>query len=91
MPYEIILNGRVQGVGCRYYCGKVGQSLGLHGAASNQGDGSVQVILDTDSRDIAQNYADALTLNSFHLDFYGRIQSAAVRAAYCEVAGDYEW
>jgi acylphosphatase len=91
MPYEIIIKGRVQGVGCRYYCGKVAQSLGLRGAASNLGDGSVRVIIDTDSHEEAQEYADALTRNSFNLDFYGRIQSALVRTAYCEVAGDYEW
>jgi acylphosphatase len=91
MPYEIILKGRVQGVGCRYYCEKVGRNLGLHGAATNCGDGSVKVILDTDSQDKARDYADALTLNRFNHDFYGRIQSATVHTFYGEVRGECVW
>jgi hypothetical protein len=55
------------------------------------GDGSVQVILDTENHADAQKYADALTLNSLNIDFYGRIQSATVRRAYCQVTGDHAW
>lgn len=41
---EIIIRGRVQGVGFRYSCRIVARELGVCGLASNQLDGSVHVI-----------------------------------------------
>jgi acylphosphatase len=91
MAFEIILKGRVQGVGCRYYCGNVVQKMNLHGSASNMPDGSVQVIVQTDRREIAESCAHALQYNTFNIAFFGRIETAAVHQTGLAVRGDYEW
>lgn len=91
MPWEVIFAGRVQGVGCRYYCAHVGRRLGISGAASNCDDGTVQVILDTEEKDAAYSYAQTAAGNTLNLNFYGRIDSCDVRKTDLPVTGDYSW
>jgi acylphosphatase len=40
---HLIISGRVQGVGFRYFCSEQAEGLGLTGYARNQTDGSVEV------------------------------------------------
>ena len=40
------VQGRVQGVGFRYYCLKFGRSLGLSGWVRNLDDGSVELLVE---------------------------------------------
>ncbi|HEY1406756.1 MAG TPA: acylphosphatase [Spirochaetota bacterium] len=91
MAYEIILGGRVQGVGCRFYCAHVGRELNIRGSATNLPDGTVSVVLDTDDREIAERYAIAAKDNLFGIHFSGKIISASVLAANRPVHGDYDW
>ena len=45
MPaYRYVVRGRVQGVGYRYFVLRQANALGLSGFASNQRDGSVEVV-----------------------------------------------
>ena len=49
MPaYRYIVQGRVQGVGYRYFVLRHAEELGLAGFARNQADGSVEVIAEGD-------------------------------------------
>ncbi|MGL4369378.1 MAG: acylphosphatase [Spirochaetota bacterium] len=91
MSWEIILSGRVQGVGCRYYCARAAKAMGLRGAATNMEDGTVRVILDTDDREQALAYARAAADNAFGLHFYGKISRYEARFSGLPVSGDYEW
>jgi acylphosphatase len=91
MAYEIILKGRVQGVGCRYYCGNVARKSGIRGSASNLRDGSVRVIAETDDFDSARAFASALKDNVFGLHFYGRIESVELYEVNNSRHGEYEW
>lgn len=53
MPqYEIKINGRVQGVGFRYYAKKQADFLRLNGWIKNLSDGSVMVIVQGEETDI---------------------------------------
>ena len=53
MPqYEIKINGRVQGVGFRYYAKKQADFLRLNGWVKNLSDGSVMVIVQGKETDI---------------------------------------
>jgi acylphosphatase len=91
MPYEVILSGRVQGVGCRYYCANIGRAMHLGGAATNLPDGTVRVSLSTSDIREAERYAIAARENTFDFNFFGRIVSATVRPSNHPVSGDYEW
>ena len=91
MPYEVILAGRVQGVGCRWYCSHVAQKMGLSGAATNLDDGTVQVILSTEDERAAYECMVALRDNTFNLHFYGKISGVEIRRTAQRVDGDYCW
>ena len=91
MSWEIILRGRVQGVGCRYYCAHVGKLTGLRGSATNCDDGTVSVIADTDDRNQAVLFAEALVRNSYDLRFFGSISGYELRSSRREPYGDCEW
>lgn len=91
MGVELILKGRVQGVGCRYYCEKVARKLGLSGAATNLYDGTVSVILDTDNPGMIGRYIEALRNNSFNIHFFGTIHSISQKTYLGRIEGDYEW
>jgi len=91
MAFELILSGRVQGVGCRYYCAHVGKALSIHGSATNLPEGNVRVIAETDNRQLAESFASALRDNLFSIRFAGRIISVSVSEVSSIPHGDYEW
>jgi acylphosphatase len=89
MAIEVILRGEVQGVFCRKYCGDYAREMGLHGAASNRWDGTVQVILATDHRELAARYISSLKRNSSGYRFYGHIYDTSISLHSGDVRGDY--
>lgn len=91
MAYELILNGRVQGVGCRHYCSLVARSLGLRGAATNLDDGSVQVLISSNDRQKIDQLAHALQFNKAGYNFWGEIDSIAISEYLFNIDGDYCW
>jgi len=48
VQYEIIVSGRVQGVGYRYYAVQQAQLLGVKGYVRNQADNSVMIVAQAD-------------------------------------------
>ncbi|MCB5254859.1 MAG: acylphosphatase [Candidatus Cloacimonetes bacterium] len=65
MPqWEIILQGRVQGVGFRYFAKKQALRLGLRGCVRNLPDGSVCIVVDADDRDL-ELYCELLRRGTF--------------------------
>ena len=50
--YEIIVRGRVQGVGFRYYTEKQAETFGLTGWVKNLANGSVQVMVQGEKAEI---------------------------------------
>jgi len=44
LHYDIIIKGRVQGVGYRYFALRTAQNLGLKGYVKNNPDGSVLIV-----------------------------------------------
>ena len=50
---RIIVQGRVQGVGFRYFTRDVGRILGLTGDARNLPDGTVEIVVEGNSEKIA--------------------------------------
>jgi len=91
MPYQLILEGRVQGVGCRYYCAKTARAMKLKGSASNISDGTVRVVIETDDQVKAASYAEALRLDKFKYGFYGRFTNIKIDKCSGEIDGDYNW
>ncbi len=91
MPVELVLKGRVQGVGCRYYCSQVARRLNISATASNKHDGSVSVILETENSDLVRTYVDALENNRFRISFFGSIREITQRTYSGHPEGDYEW
>lgn len=53
MAKRIIVHGRVQGVGFRYFVQKAGMARGLTGDARNCPDGTVEIIVEGDAAGIA--------------------------------------
>ncbi len=51
---QVIVYGRVQGVGFRFYVQNVGNRLGLTGNVRNCPDSSVEIIVEGDARKIAE-------------------------------------
>ena len=50
---HIIVHGKVQGVGFRYFVGKAGVKRGLTGNARNCPDGTVEIIVEGNAAEIA--------------------------------------
>ena len=48
MPLKIVIKGRVQGVGFRYYTKKNADALGICGWVKNRQDGSVEVLAEAE-------------------------------------------
>jgi acylphosphatase len=59
VQYEIIVKGRVQGVGYRYYAVQQAQLLGVKGYVRNQADNSVVVVAQADE-EVIQTFIDYL-------------------------------
>jgi len=91
MATELILQGRVQGVYCRYYCSQYGRKLDLNGCASNRPDGTVQVVLETDDRDKVRHYISCIKNNPDRVHFYGHIDTVSARAYSGPSRGDYNF
>jgi len=52
VQYEIVVHGRVQGVGFRYFVQKKANELGIKGWVRNRPDGSVQAVAIGDENSI---------------------------------------
>ncbi len=91
MAKELILSGIVQGVFCRKYCSDNAKRIGLKGSASNLGDGTVRVVINSDNEAYIQNYIHALKTNPYKLRFYGRIDNIKVSDYRGPIVGDYEF
>ncbi|HOP61737.1 MAG TPA: acylphosphatase [Spirochaetota bacterium] len=89
MAKKVILKGRVQGVGCRGFCAVYARHYGLHGSATNMGDGSVRLVLDSDDERLVGIYINALLKNPERYPFYGRITDIDVTDYAGRVTGDY--
>lgn len=89
MGKKVILKGRVQGVGCRGYCAIYARRLGIHGSATNMGDGSVRLVLDSDDEKLVGRFIDSLLTNPDGHYFYGRITDIDVADYSGKVTGDY--
>ena len=91
MLFRLQIKGRVQGVGCRYYCRENARLMKMHGSASNLYDGSVEVLIDATDRKHAEEYAENLRTNRFDIGFFGKIISIGIEEYYGQVKGDYLW
>ncbi|HQO39024.1 MAG TPA: acylphosphatase [Spirochaetota bacterium] len=89
MATKIILKGSVQGVGCRGYCARYARSHGLHGGATNQRDGSVCIIIDTDDKIIINSFMDSVITNPAGYAFFGRIFDYKIELYNGRIDGDY--
>ena len=50
--YKIMVSGRVQGVGYRYYCLKTARLLDIRGYVRNASDGSVEILATGNDADL---------------------------------------
>ena len=57
--YHIILDGRVQGVGCRYFCQMNAVSLSLTGWVRNLNNGMVELEVQGDEK-VVNNYVSLI-------------------------------
>jgi len=89
MARKIILGGIVQGVGCRGYCARYARRMQLHGSATNLSNGSVCIIIDTESDEIINRYMELLIRNPDNYTFFGRITDYRVTAHAGGSDGDY--
>ena len=78
MAKELILKGMVQGVFCRKYCRDNARRLKLYGSASNLSNGTVRVIIDSDNEEEVNRYVQALKLNPFGYQFFGKIEDIEI-------------
>jgi acylphosphatase len=56
---EVVVRGRVQGVGYRYFAWTTGHDLGVRGGVANEGDGSVRVVAEG-PRSVLETFAGIL-------------------------------
>ena len=57
---RIVIRGRVQGVGFRYYAQQTARSMGVTGEVWNRSDGGVEAIAEHPDRKVVDSYAEAL-------------------------------
>lgn len=89
MSKKLILTGRVQSVGCRQYCSSYAKDLGIRGSATNKSDGSVSVLLDTDSEELVSAFKNALLSNPNGYLFFGNIRDIKTEDYHGQITGDY--
>ncbi|AXY25882.1 acylphosphatase [Suicoccus acidiformans] len=58
--YEILVSGRVQGVGFRMYAKQLADRQQVYGTVRNLSDGHVKIIAQTDSAEQIQTFCQAL-------------------------------
>lgn len=59
--YEIILSGRVQGVGFRYYTYRLAQKLGITGYVKNLNNGDVKIIAGSSQKHKTEEFIQEVT------------------------------
>lgn len=91
MKKKVILKGRVQGVGCRGYCAKYAKKFHINGSATNLYDGSVRLILSTQSDEIFKSYITSLITNPDGYMFYGIIEDISINDYSGKIEGDYNF
>ncbi len=91
MATKIILEGIVQGVGCRGYCSRYARKYNLHGSATNLGNGSVCIIINTDDEETINTYMNSLIQNPDRITFFGRITGYRLTTHNGRIEGDYNF
>ncbi len=91
MAKKLIIHGRVQGVFCRAYCSKYAQKRRIRGTASNLADGTVRVLLDTDTVPLVEQFIADIKTNPDGFMFYGTIESVDVEEYAGPLTGDYHF
>ncbi len=89
MAKQLILDGKVQGVFCRYFCEQNAKRLGLKGSATNKADGTVQILINSDDEKLIADYTSALKENPYRFKFYGSIKEISVTDYDGPMEGDY--
>jgi acylphosphatase len=57
---RIVVRGRVQGVGFRYFTQQTARSMGVVGEVWNRGDGSVEAIAEHPDQKVVDSFAEAV-------------------------------
>ena len=91
MIKKIILKGRVQGVGCRGYCGRYARKYLIKGSATNISDGTVRLILNINDELVLQRFIASLISNPDGLMFYGTIDDISISDHMGKTDGDYNF
>lgn len=95
MLLGLILKGRVQGVGCRYYCAQVARKMSIHGNVTNLRDGTVSLIISCKDEETAEKFVNNLKNNRFGFGFYGTITGISVNHIseenYKNIRSDYSF
>ena len=61
---RIIVTGRVQGVGFRYFTKNLAKSLGLKGYVRNLYDGNVEIVIQTDNLELLEIFLEKIKLGN---------------------------
>jgi acylphosphatase len=88
---KLIIHGRVQGVFCRAYCSNYAQKRHIRGTATNLPDGTVRVILNTNTVSLVDQFISDIKTNPDGYMFYGRIESVDVDEYAGPITGDYQF
>ncbi len=91
MIKKVILNGRVQSVGCRGYCAKYARKFSIHGSASNLPDGTVKLILNIEDDSVLRSYITSLIANPDAYMFFGSIIDVSISDYSGKTDGDYNF
>ncbi|MDD2331675.1 MAG: acylphosphatase [Candidatus Cloacimonetes bacterium] len=63
---EIIVHGRVQGVGFRYFARQTAESCGIRGYVRNQRDGSVKIVATGGEQEL-NTYCDLIRRGNYYV------------------------
>lgn len=84
----IIVTGKVQGVGFRYYCYKIAKNLNLFGYAENLSNGNVEIMVEGEEKSIddfinlmkiGPRNSDVKILSMESLDYIGSFKEFSIR------------
>jgi len=62
---RILVSGSVQGVGYRYYVGRIARRIGIHGIVRNLDDGRVEVICEADDKKAFEQFVREISQSNF--------------------------